>query len=206
MPQYSGQSKPDGRVASAVAGDVDALELLLLQHHDRLFANVARHLSAALKRTVCPEDIVQETFIRAYRRIGSFEPQGEDAFYRWLCVIAGNVMRDAVSRHFAAKRGGLASGHKSVAGAVERASGREANPGSAAARREAIAAMQVAIAGLPEHYRQVIELRYIQQLDVAQTAKVMGRTDRAVHMLCHRAMKEIAKVMGRASAFFSSRG
>lgn len=199
------QSDDADMLARAVAGDVEALELLLLRHHDRLVANVSRHLSPIVKRTVSPEDIVQETYIRAFKRIGTFAPRGDDAFYRWLCVIAGNQMRDAASRHFAAKRGGDGQVHGAMSDLLVHVAGHEKTPSGVAARREGVAALHVAMAGLSEDYRRVIELRYIQQCDVAKTAKIMGRTDRAIHMLCHRALKEIAQAMGRASAFLSSR-
>jgi RNA polymerase sigma-70 factor (ECF subfamily) len=75
-----------------------------------------------------------------------------------------------------------------------------------AARHEAAGAIHAALAGLKLEYRQAIELRYIQQLPVAEIAARMDRTERAVHMLCNRGLKQLEAAMGCATRFITRKG
>ena len=78
-------------------------------------------------------------------------------------------------------------------------------PSGVAARQEAERALRVAIAGLKEDYQEVIRLRYMQELPVADVAARMNRTEGAVHMLCNRAIKKLREAMGRASKYYGSK-
>ena len=63
--------------------------------------------------------------------------------------------------------------------------------------------VQDALDGLKEDYREVLRLRYIQSLSVAETAQQMGRSDGAVMMLCNRGLQQLEEVIGDPSRFFS---
>lgn len=190
---------------AAAAGDVGALEILLLEYHARLRDLVERRLSQSIRRSVSAEDVLQETYIRAFRFVDTFKPDGDDAFFRWMSTIAGHCVTDLARRRNAQKRGGGRDATESVVLLLNAMASRQDAPSRAAARREAVEAMQVALAGLSEDYRVVIELRYIEGLDVAATAKKMGRSTGSVQMLCHRALKRLEAAMGRASHYLSSK-
>jgi len=199
----------DGRAA---AGDTHALEQLLLLYHDRLSASISRRLPARLRGTVATEDIVQDTYIRVFRRISTFTPKGPESFYRWLLTIARNRLIDVQRRHGAAKRGDGAAGARSpdyassMVQLLELVAVDDRTPSRSAARHEGILAVQVALAGLKDDYRQAIEMRHIQGLSVAQTAAKLGRTERAVQMLCQRGLKRLKAALGRSSDFLSHKG
>lgn len=76
-------------------------------------------------------------------------------------------------------------------------------PSVSAASHEAISAVQSALESLPADYREALRLRHIEGLAVAEVAAQMGRTEAAVQMLCHRALRQLATVMGSASRFLS---
>lgn len=84
---------PDAELVSlAQTGQARAYEALVVKYQRR----IARHVARYVKRAVDVEDVVQETFIRAYRGLASF--RGESAFYSWLYRIATNAALDAVQR------------------------------------------------------------------------------------------------------------
>jgi len=72
-------------VRLAQAGDAKAFEALVVKYQRR----VARHVARYVKAAGDVEDVVQETFIRAYRGLASF--RGDSAFYSWLYRIATNA-------------------------------------------------------------------------------------------------------------------
>ena len=205
------ESDPSRLIESACGGDTQALEKLLAEHHARLLHAVAAKVPNDLRRVVSAEDILQETFIDAFRYIHSFKVTGPDAFYRWLATIARNRLLDAVKSHRAAKRGGGRVYGQSVGvdaatrllDLIEIASPETNTPSRVAASREAVFAMQVAIAGISDDHRQVLMLRYVEGLDVAATAERMGKTSGAVKMLTQRALESLKLAMGRTSQFFS---
>ena len=80
-------------VRLAQAGDARAFEALVVKYQRR----VARHVARYIRRAADVEDVVQETFVRAYRGLNAF--RGESAFYSWLYRIATNVSLSALKRN-----------------------------------------------------------------------------------------------------------
>jgi RNA polymerase sigma-70 factor (ECF subfamily) len=80
------QQDPDAElVRLAQAGDERAFEALVVKYQRRIAKHVARYVRNASD----VEDVVQETFIRAYRGLPSF--RGGSAFYTWLYRVASNT-------------------------------------------------------------------------------------------------------------------
>ncbi|HEY0337765.1 MAG TPA: sigma-70 family RNA polymerase sigma factor [Burkholderiales bacterium] len=72
-------------VKLAQSGDAKAFEALVVKYQRR----VARHVARYIRASGDVEDVVQQTFIRAYRGLASF--RGDSAFYSWLYRIATNA-------------------------------------------------------------------------------------------------------------------
>ena len=195
-------------LSRAIGGERDALEQLLLAHYDRLAGRIGRKISAALQRVLSAEDVLQETFLQAAIRISTFEPRGDDAFYRWLATIAEHRLIDMARAQRAAKRGGehvaLPPGEESsLTDLLTLVAAHEHTPSRSIAGHEAIAAITGALPQINADYREALQLRYIEGLSVAQTAERMQRTERAVHMLCHRGLAQLRDVLGPDSKFLS---
>lgn len=94
----------------------------------------------------------------------------------------------------------------SVITLLELMAGPEKTPSRIATRQEAIQAVQAALAHLPQDYRKAVQLVYIEGRSVADAAAEMGRTNRAIHNLCHKAKKHLQDLLGSASRYFSSSG
>jgi RNA polymerase sigma-70 factor, ECF subfamily len=203
----------DHWVQQAVAGCEAALERLLLTHYDRLAADISRKLPGELRGLIAPDDVLQEAFVVAFREIRDFVPQGAGSFYAWLVAIARHRLLDLVKGQRAAKRGGgrvaltgcAGSPDESLVGLLEMLNIQEHTPSRSVARREAVSAVQVGLAGLKDDYREALRLRYIEGLPVAEVAARLGRTAHAVHMLCHRGLQQLHAALGRSSQFFSRR-
>lgn len=77
-------------------------------------------------------------------------------------------------------------------------------PSRSAARIEAIDAVQSALATIPDHYRQAICLVHLEGRPVKEVAADMGCSERAVHGLCRRGLKQLEAHLRSASRFFST--
>ena len=198
----------DDLLRDAKAGEPLALKRLLLAHGGPLRTRVAKGIPARFRSLLAPEDILQETFAEAFRTIGGFEPQGKDAFYRWLSTIADHRLLDAIRALKTARRGGGLSpaanvARSSIANLVDVVAVTTGTPSRAARGRETTAAVQVALAGLPAEHRDALTLRYLHGLPIAEVAQKMGKTESAVHKLCSRALQGLRKSMGEAANYLS---
>lgn len=88
----SARSLDSTLVQRTLAGDAAAFEELVERYQGRLFA-LARHYT---RNAVDIEDMVQDTFLKAYRRLESFDHRS--SFYTWIYRIATNTILDVLKR------------------------------------------------------------------------------------------------------------
>lgn len=147
-------------VERVLGGDREAFRLVVLRYQRLLAELIFRHTG---DRTGT-EDLVQETFLRAYRRLDAFDPR-----YRlstWLVQIGLNVARDQ-GRRKKVRDDGL----ERVAARPER---RIATPAEEAVQSELRAEVGRALAGLPEPQREVIVLSVYGGYSQSEIAEILG--------------------------------
>lgn len=198
-------------IARATEGDRLALEKLLLNNYNRLAKHIAVKLPASAGAVLSAEDILQQAFLHAFRDIRNFQARSDASFYAWLKTIAENRLIDTVKALNRKKRGG--DHHRirkppdsrtgSVVDLVEMLSGGGRTPSQSVARHEAVQAVQIGLASLPEDQRLAVQLRFIVGKSLAQTAQEMGKTEGAVRGLIHRAKQNLRDGMGRSSRWLS---
>ena len=141
------------------------------------------------------EDATERTFLAALANLGRFEErarpadgEGASTFRVWLFRIARNVIANE-RRHL----------RRHVTTDIDAAVGvRDAsNPEDEAAGREAAADAWRAVARLPIDRRRAIVLRFVHEMSTAEIAGVLGRTEGAVRVLLHRALRSVARDLGR---------
>ena len=201
------------RIAQAAADSRPALERLLLDHYTPLSLHLRPLIPASLQSLLSVEDVLQETFSQVFRDISTFTPSTEKSFGTWLKAIAENRLRDAIKAQKRKKRGGghtqvqpsASPDHDTVASLAEMLSAGRSTPSQALARKEAVCAAQVAMAGLPEDHREAVRLHFLEGRSVDAVAAAMHRTPGAVRGLIDRAKRAMRETLGRASRYFSSR-
>jgi RNA polymerase sigma-70 factor (ECF subfamily) len=203
----------DELLAAAVAGDRVALNDLLLLHFDGLHRFIERRLPKGLDGVVSADDLLQETLMRAIRGIATFEPRVGATFEGWLKTIATHTFESLAVAGAAKKRGGqfrrqtrnLEPRASSLVELVELLSDDARTASSKATTKEAIQAVQVGIACLPEEQQQAVRLRYLQGESLSNTADALGRSPAAVRGLLYRAKLQLRDALGRSSRWFSRR-
>src|SRR2546430_7618392 len=93
MPQAQSLAAADAALIAAWQGGDEQAAAELVRRHARA---LARFLGAAGAPDADLDDLVQETFIRAFRAVGRF--RGQCQFRTWLLTIGGNVLKDAARR------------------------------------------------------------------------------------------------------------
>ncbi len=117
------------------------------------------------------EEVVQETWLTAVRRLRSFDPS-VGSFASWLRGIAANVLRN----HFRREKRRLRLTQPL-----------EAEPMSVEEAREQAERIAEALGSLPEHYEAVLRLKYLEGRSVADIAAQRGESLKAIESQLTRA-------------------
>jgi RNA polymerase sigma-70 factor (ECF subfamily) len=200
-------------IGKAVAGDRIALQELLFLHFTQLQHQISPKLPGALRHVLSVEDVLQETFLQAYRDIEQFDVASGVSFLSWLRAIADHRLADTVKGLNRQKRGGgrrravpaVGPRSSSIADLLETLPDTACTPSRLAAHREAATAVQVAIGALPDGQREAVRLRFLDGKSLPETAAAMGRTPSAVRSLIHRAKLQLSQALGHASQWLDSR-
>ena len=182
---------PDaGLVSGLQAGDERAFERLIRQFTPRLLAIASRLLPCEEDRA----DAVQDTFLGAFRSIGSFE--GRSRLSTWLHRILINSCLAKLRRR---SRSVEVPMNDLLPAGKETDPREPAAPAGSAmthlASVETQSQVRACINRLPEAYRTVLVLRDIEKLDTDQTARALGATRAVVKTRLHRARQALRTLL-----------
>ena len=132
------------------------------------------------------EDLLQETLVEAIRSAAGF--RGDASLRTWVCAIA----RRRLARHYEAeRRQAVVESGLALLGGVG-AAGDEDHGGAAFERRDEIVR---ALGRMPALHRQVLILKYLDDLSVADIAVEVGRTPVQVQSLLQRAREGLRRLL-----------
>lgn len=169
-------------VRAAQAGDMEAFSELYERYYDVVF----RYVLFRMNDRTLAEDITQEAFVRALRRIGSVTYQGRD-IAAWFVTIARNLIFD----HVKSSRYRLESTTADIVDLSPTTHGPEQQVLDGATNDELIRCVRK----LNPDQQECITLRFLQGLSVAETANIMDRNEGAVKALQHRAVRRLAQLL-----------
>ena len=127
------------------------------------------------------EEITQETFFRAFRRLDSF--RGDSDAATWLCAIAKNLVTDEQRRH--GRLGAF----------PEESTARDPGVEDVAVERDDSFRIHMALHAMEEPYREVFELRVFGELSFQQIGQIFARTENWARVTYHRARVKLKERM-----------
>lgn len=168
-------------VESAQKGDTDALGIL----YEYYFPRVFRFVSVRVFQQEDAEDIVNDIFMRIVSNISRFRWEGAP-FGAWVFRIARNEVVNHIrrsSRQLAKEPlfDSIPDEKRDHVGDLE--------------KEEALEYVRIASASLPAAQRDVIALRFGADLSVAETAKVLGKTENNIKVLQHKAIVRLREIV-----------
>jgi len=167
-------------VLRAIQRDQDAFGEL----YDRHVVRVYRHIYYMVGNAAEAEDLTAQAFLRAWEAIPRYQVRGAP-FVSWLLRIAHNL---GVS-HLRSKRDSCQI-HEGI---VDQKSQRD--PESSFEQTADEELVREAIMMLREEQRQVIILRFIEDLDYREVAEIIGKSVAAIRVIQHRALNALRKQM-----------
>ncbi|MCK4849863.1 MAG: RNA polymerase sigma factor [Phycisphaerae bacterium] len=133
------------------------------------------------------EDVSQEVFLAALKNLKKF--RGQSSLSTWLTRIAVNKARSHRRKLRSRIRALRAAARMSRPTA-------ESKPESASADREVFRRVRQAVQALPSRYREVVVMRYLEQMPTAEVVKVLGISRSAMDARLHRARRRLKEVLG----------
>lgn len=171
--------KDNELVARTLEGDLRSYEELV-RRYERLVGHV---LYTYAGREAAVDDLVQETFLKAYDKLETFNP--EYRFKTWLLAIANNLGVDTLRRR-----------RDQVEFNPEIHARTTGGPEAAAVEADRSRTLQEAIASLPETYGVPMILRYNEEMSYAEISEVLELSIPAVKSRLFRARQMLARVLG----------
>jgi RNA polymerase sigma-70 factor (ECF subfamily) len=177
-------------IASILDGDAQLFHELIRPYERRVYAMAL----SFMRNEADAEDVAQEAFLKAFRSLASF--RGDAKFGTWLVSITLNEARSRIRRRDSIKMESLDEpeddqGHSSPALLRDW----KEIPSEALERKEVRCLLQKAITALPQIYREVFQLRDIEQLSVNEAAEALGITVSSVKVRLHRARMMLQKTL-----------
>lgn len=165
-------------IAQVRAGDINAFAAMVRRHSQRLY----RIAVSVLRNDADAEEVVQETFVRAYTHLGQF--QGRAQFSTWLARIA---FHEALARKHDRRRfvDVEVDGDSAQAPLFHHGM----SPDRSLTNRELSTALQRSLANIPELYRESFALVYIEELSRSAAAAALKITRSNLKVRLHRARR-----------------
>ncbi len=184
-------------VARVLQGDTALFEIIMRRYNQRLY-RVAR---AILRDDAEAEDVMQDAYVRAFQHLHQFE--GRAKFSTWLTRIAVHEALARTRRRNRFEDLGTAVNANGESIMTSTAP----SPEQQASRGELNALLEQAVLTLPDHYREVLVLRDIEEMNTADVATALDISEENVKVRLHRARallrRELfARVGHSASAAF----
>lgn len=176
----SGANDDTPLVVRAIERDQEAFGEL----YDRHVVRVYRHIYYMLGNQAEAEDLTAQTFLRAWEAIDRYQVRGAP-FVSWLLRIAHNL---GVS--YLRSRRESSQLHDGIVDDTLRR-----DPESSYEQTADEELVREAILKLREEQRQVIILRFIEDLDYREVAEIIGKSVAAIRVIQHRALQSLRKQM-----------
>ena len=167
-------------VLKAVERDQEAFAQL----YDRHVVRIYRHIYYMVSDSTTAEDLTAQTFLKAWEAIDRYKERGAP-IVAWLLRISHNL---TVS-YLRSKRDHSELDETFLDSKMTR------NPEEALEQASDEKSMREAVLKLRDEQRQVIMLRFVEEMDYREVADIIGKSVPAVRVIQHRALGNLRKIM-----------
>ncbi len=187
----------------AQAGDSQAVEHLLVRHRARLRRMISLRIDARLSSRLDPSDVIQDTFLSAHQQLPKYLSERPIPFYPWLRRICWERLLDLHHAHVVARKRSVSREaarsipllDQSATQLVEHLITSEVSPSRNVVRAELKQRVRDALEIIGDTDREVLVMRFLEEMTVSETAAVLGVTEGAVSMRQLRALLKIREVL-----------
>lgn len=173
-------------VEMAQKGDTEAFGKI----YDILVKPIYRYIFCRVEQQIA-EDLTEETFLKAWQNLSKYK-QGKHPFSSWVFKIAHNLVCDYYRKHEISTEVDETLPDDKL----------DSSPSYQLNVKLNELKLKNALQKLPENYQQVIVLKYINEQENAEIAKIIGKTEGAVRTLQFRALEKLRGILGEKRGDF----
>ena len=186
--------------------DEAALAELFSVSRDRLWRMVNFRIDKRLRSRLWPDDVLQEAYLAAQKRIHRFAEDGFTSPFVWLRLIIHQTLIDIHLQHLGTQKrdverevslDGKRFTQTTSASMLFQLMGDWTTPSQAAVRQERLGMVEQAIAALALLDREVLALRHFEELTNAEVAEELGISGKAASIRYVRALKRLRDVISQ---------
>src|SRR6516225_4921641 len=191
-------------ISRAAVGDRAAREDLLVRNRERLRQMIMVRMDRRLLPRLDASDVVQEVFAEACQKMSDYLQRRPLPFYPWLRQLAWERLLKLQQRHIGAQRrstmreqpGELCLSQESEMVLADRLLARGSSPSQQLIRQEQRRRVQSALTELAARDREVLVMRYLEQLSIREIAAVLDISEGAVKTRHVRALVRLRGLLG----------
>lgn len=192
-------------------GDEEALARLFSRHRDRLWRMVSFRMDRRLLGRVDPDDVLQEAYLAAAKRLGHYGADASLSPFVWLRMIVVQTLIDVHRHHLGAQMRdadrevawhGCRYPQTTSASLAAQMIGHLTSPSQAVAREEMYNRLAQAVADMDSLDREVLALRHFEELSNGEVAEVLGIQQKAASIRYVRAIKRLRVILSQMPGFF----
>jgi RNA polymerase sigma-70 factor (ECF subfamily) len=200
-------SQPDTEelIELTARGETEARQQLLIRHRKRLVKMVAVRLDRAIAARVDPSDVVQEVLAQAAQHLDEFLRTRPLPYYAWLRQFAWERLVKLHRHHIRSKKRSVTREEpwsmplpEDSVLRLARLVATGASPSQALIRNEMRQRLRAALDQLAPHDREILVMRNLEQLCIAEIAEVLGLTEGAVKVRHLRALRRLRTILGES--------
>jgi RNA polymerase sigma-70 factor, ECF subfamily len=200
-------SQPDTQelIERAARGDAEARGELLVRHRKRLLKMVAERLDRGVAARLDPSDVVQEALAAAAQHLDEFLRTRPLPYYAWLRQFAWEKLVKLHRHHIRSKKRSVTREEawsmplpEDSVVRLARLLSKGASPSQALIRNEMRERLRAALDQLAPHDREILVMRNLEQLPVAEIAEVLGLTEGTVKVRHLRALRRLRDILGES--------
>lgn len=200
----SGGSQDVRLVHRAMAGDMEARAQLLDRHRGSLRQMIATRLDRRVSPRVDPSDVVQDVLQDAHQRLPHYLAEPRLPFYLWLRRITCDRLANIYRTHIKAKKRSVLKEQALPVGLTDESmsqlavclAGSNLHPDNCAMVAEARARTASALMQLKSDDREILLMRYVEQMKVEEIAAALSLSPTAVTSRHLRAIRRLRRLMG----------
>jgi len=176
-------------VRLAQQGQMDAFELLVARHRDKIYARAF----SMLRNEEEAVDLSQEAWVKAWQRLSQF--QGDSSFVTWITRIVINLCLDQLRRQKRQRTESIERMDEDAGGVERQMPIINPNPTEHLERAELRERIDKGLAQLSNEHRTVLVLHEFEQMEYKEIAKTMGCSIGTVMSRLFYARRRMAALM-----------
>lgn len=177
------ETDPKKLIERAKAGDKKAFGNL----YSLYFVPVFRYVYLRIQSREEAEDLTQTVFMKVYQSLGKYRDVGKDPLAYFFTVARNSII------DFSRKKKDVSFGAESEA--ILEIQSNDEDPIARLEKDESAQKIRKAISSLPEMQKEVIVLKYINEMTNEEIAKILDKNEAAIRQIQHRALEKLKKFL-----------